>query len=41
MTDRGFMIEDLVIPNGVKLNIPPFLGVQAQAAADCFTLYPY
>ena len=24
------MIEDLVIPHGVKLNIPPFLGVQVQ-----------
>ena len=30
MTDRGFTIEDLLIPHGVKLNIPPFLGVQAQ-----------
>ena len=30
MTDHGFMIEDLVIPHVVKLNIPPFLGVQAQ-----------
>ena len=25
-----YVIKDLVIPHGVKLNIPPFLGVQAQ-----------
>ena len=30
MIDRGFIIEDLVIPHDVKLNIPPFLGVQPQ-----------
>ena len=26
MADHGFTIEDLLIPLGVKLNIPPFLG---------------
>ena len=26
MADRGFTIENLLIPLGVKLNIPPFLG---------------
>ena len=34
MTDCGLMIEDLVIPNCVKLNIPPFLGVQAQTETN-------
>ena len=30
MADRGFTIEDLLTPLGVKLNIPPFLGERGQ-----------
>ena len=30
MADRGFIIEDLLTPLGVKLNIPPFLGERGQ-----------
>ena len=30
MADRGFTIEDLLVPLGVKLNIPPFLGERDQ-----------
>ena len=30
MADRGFTIEDLLIPLDVRLNIPPFLGEQGQ-----------
>ena len=30
MADRGFTIEDLLTPLGVKLNIPPFLGDRDQ-----------
>ena len=30
MADRGFTIEDLLTPLGVKLNIPPFFGEQGQ-----------
>jgi len=30
MADRGFTIEDLLTPLGVRLNIPPFLGDRDQ-----------
>jgi len=30
MADHGFTIEDLLVPLGVKLNIPPFLGDSEQ-----------
>ena len=30
MADRGFTIEDLLVPLGFKLNIPPFLGERDQ-----------
>ena len=30
MADRGFTIENLLLPLGVRLNIPPFLGDQEQ-----------
>ena len=30
MADFGFTIEDLLIPLGVRLNIPPFLGERGQ-----------
>ena len=30
MADHGFTIENLLIPLGVKLNIPPFLGQRGQ-----------
>ena len=30
MADRGFTIEDLLTPLGVKFNIPPFLGERGQ-----------
>lgn len=33
MADRGFTIEDLLLPLGVKLNIPPFLGERSQMEA--------
>ncbi|XP_065896038.1 uncharacterized protein [Dysidea avara] len=33
MADRGFTIEDLLLPLGVKLNIPPFLGERDQMEA--------
>ena len=33
MADKGFTIEDL-LPLGVTLNIPPFLGSNSQMTAD-------
>ena len=33
MADRGFTIEDLLLPLGVGLNIPPFLGSRSQLDA--------
>ena len=33
MADKGFTIEDLLEPIGVKLNIPPFVGSQSQHTA--------
>ena len=33
MADKGFQIEDL-LPLGVKLNIPPFLGGDSQMSAE-------
>ena len=33
MVDKGFTIDDL-LPLGVTLNIPPFLGSDSQMAAD-------
>ena len=33
MADKGFTIED-ILPLGVKLNIPPFLGANAQMSAE-------
>ncbi|XP_064641957.1 uncharacterized protein LOC135496527 [Lineus longissimus] len=34
MADKGFDVQDLLDPIGVKLNIPPFLGRHAQMSAD-------
>ena len=33
MADKGFEIQDLLDPLGVKVNIPPFLGRQDQMPA--------
>ena len=33
MADKGFQIED-ILPLGVKLNIPPFLGGNSQMSAE-------
>ena len=33
MVDKGFTIDDL-LPPGVGLNIPPFLGMQGQMSAE-------
>ena len=33
MTDKGFTVEDL-LPLGVSLNIPPFLGHSQQMPAE-------
>ena len=30
MADKGFLLQDLLIPIGVRLNIPPFLDSRAQ-----------
>lgn len=34
MADRGFEIQDLLVPSGTLLNIPPFKGPKSLAAAD-------
>ena len=34
MADKGFTIQDLLIPCGVRLNIPPFLQGNTQMAAN-------
>ena len=41
MADEGFTIQDLLIPHGVHLNMPPFLSANSQmahimAASDVF-----
>ncbi|XP_065915608.1 uncharacterized protein [Dysidea avara] len=37
MADKGFTIQDLLIPYGVRLNMPPFLSANSQmAASDVF-----
>ena len=33
MADKGFQIGD-ILPLGVKLNIPPFLGANTQMSAE-------
>ena len=33
MADKGFQIQD-ILPLGVKLNIPPFLGENSQMTAE-------
>ena len=34
MADRGFEIQDLLVPSGTLLNIPPFKGQKSLAEAD-------
>ena len=34
MADRAFEIQDLLVPSGTLLNIPPFKGQKSLAAAD-------
>ena len=34
MADKGFTIQDLLTPIGVRLNVPPFLNSQAQMPAN-------
>ena len=34
MADKGFTIHDLLIPRGIRLNIPPFLQKNMQMAAN-------
>ena len=37
MADKGFTIQDLLIPYGIRLNMPPFLRSNPQmAASDVF-----
>lgn len=37
MADKGFTIQDLLIPHGIRLNVPPFLQSNTQmAASDVF-----
>ena len=37
MADKGFTIQDLLIPYGIRLNMPPFLSSNSQmAASDVF-----
>lgn len=37
MADKGFLIQDLLIPRGIRLNIPPFLQSNSQMpASDVF-----
>ena len=33
MADKGFTIQDL-LPSGVSLNLPPFLGTSSYVAAE-------
>ena len=38
MADKGFKIQDMLVPYGVRLNVPPFLQSNTQmAACDVFT----
>ena len=34
MADKGFTIQDLLIPHGIRLNIPPFLQGNTQFVAN-------
>ena len=34
LVDKGFQIQDLADPLGVKINIPPFVGKQSQLTAE-------
>jgi len=34
MADKGFVIQDLLTPIGVQLNMPPFLDSKVQMPAD-------
>lgn len=34
MADKGFTIHHLLIPRGIRLNIPPFLQKNMQMAAN-------
>ena len=34
MTDKGFDIQDILAPLGVKLNIPSFLNLGTQFSSD-------
>ena len=34
MADKGFTIQDLLIPHGIRLNIPPFLQKNKQMAVE-------
>ena len=34
MADKGFQIQDILAPLGVRLNIPPFLDSNSQMSAD-------
>ena len=34
MPDKGFVIQDLLTPLGVQLNIPPFLDSKVQMPTD-------
>ena len=34
MADKGFQIQDILAPLGVRLNTPPFLAANTQLSAD-------
>jgi len=34
MADKGFTIQDMLIPYGIQLNMPPFLQSNTQMAAN-------
>jgi len=37
MADKGFTIQDMLFPHGIRLNMPPFLQSNTQmAASDVF-----
>ena len=38
MADKGFQIQDILAPLGVRLNTPPFLASNSQMSVDDVTM---